>query len=879
MTDTYSLTRIDARHRSAHLDVQHMDVFVDLSMAAVATNETYTVRSVMTMESQIESVFLDIAGTVKAVLINGTEMSFQHRGTQLHFEDLPVGEQFTLSVEAECSFSRSGEGLHRYFDPEDGRVYLYTQFEPTDAHRAWPCFDQPDIKPRWNFHVTAPSHWVVASNGAMNDESEVASDLRVSHFAQTPPLSSYITALVAGEYAVVDAGEWQSDSHTRKTFPQGGELTIPLRLMCRQALRDFMDSDDIITVTRQGFDYFHQHYRVAYPWGKYDQVFVPEYNLGAMENPGCVTFNERYLSRDTPTFAQRQTRANTILHEMCHMWFGDLATPAWWDDLWLKESFADNQGTMAAAEATEYTGEWAAFAIARKAWAYQQDLYPTTHPIAANIPDVDAAKTNFDGITYAKGAAVLKQLVSWVGRDAFFDAAHEYFTEHSFASTSLEDLLKALSAQTGVDLGDWQEAWLQTTGVSLLKAECVDSNDGVTLRVWQEAWTTLPSTDRESDYVVRPHKLTVSLYRCSGCGLDSIADVPVRLEGDSVEVHLSSLDVAGVKAHEIDAVIPNVTDETYAIVALDDLTMQVISKHMGSVKDPIARAVMWSTLWQAVREARLQPSEYIDAVLSHAHRETQDAILVRLLASVETALNSYMASDSKDRYRHKVIEESLWALDNEVKDDRRRVWAGILLRTCIAVKELPEVIAQMLLDTTRGEPTLIPESVELRWLAHIVRAARGQCSEESLSAALEAERTGETEVFYHHARAALPVTDTRAELWNEILHGTMSNDQMSATLAGLSVSSMGEYEFDDAFFDSVRDYWTHHSIGMGIRFVRGAFPGGVDIQNAHRCRRLLDRAQDWLETQADAPQPLRRLMMEQTDDLRRSILIQQAFIE
>lgn len=880
MTEAYYLTRNDARHRAAHLDVQHMDVFVDLSSAQIPDQQMYNVRSVITLESRLPSTFIDIAGTVTAVSINDYPAEFRHQGSQLVIEHLPVGQRCTITVVAECAFSRSGEGLHRYFDPEDGRVYLYTQFEPTDAHRAWPCFDQPDIKPRWTFHVTTPASWVVASNGDLVDDTcDADAGLHTSHFAQTPPLSSYITALVAGDYAVVNAGEWSPNVETRALCPDSEELSIPLRLMCRQALAPYMDSDDILTVTRQGFDYFHQHYRVAYPWGKYDQIFVPEYNLGAMENPGCVTFNERYLSRDTPTFAQRQTRANTILHEMCHMWFGDLATPAWWDDLWLKESFADNQGSMAAAEATQYTEEWAAFAIARKSWAYQQDLYPTTHPIAADIPDVNAAKTNFDGITYAKGAAVLKQLVAWVGKDAFFDAAHEYFTAHAFGATSLKDLLRALSKHAGLDLSTWENVWLHTTGASLLKAECIDSDQGISLRVWQEPWKTLPSTDQHLPYVPRPHQITVGLYRIGGCGLESIADIPVRLEADSVEIPLSSDVVGDIKAHELDAVIPNILDETYAIVALDDLTMRIISHHIASVKDPLPRAVMWSTLWQAVREARLQPSDYVDAALNHAHGEKQDSILVRLLSTVETAVNTFMGSATKDRYRDRVVAESLWALRHEMNEDRRRVWAGILLRTCIGVKELTREISRLLSDVTRGETTLIPKSVELRWLAHRVCAARGVSNEETLEAALNAERTGETEVHYQHARAALPDTRLRAQLWNEVLHGTMSNEHMSAILAGLSDSARSQHEFDRVFFAVVRDYWTTHSIGMGIRFVHGAFPSGVDIGNPERAYHVLEDAQKWLANNEDAPQALHRLMKEHTDDLRRTILIQEAFTD
>ena len=431
----YVLTREDARQRSASIKVRHIDVSLDLSGA---THESlFPVCSHITLVTASPDLFIDCAGSVQQVSVNGIAVLYTHDGERIDLHELPTGQEITICVEAQCRYSTTGEGLHRYRDPEDGRYYLYTQFEPEDAHRAWPCFDQPDIKPQWTFHVIAPSSWVVTSNGVATTVAMEDENTRWD-FSTTPPLSSYITAVVAGQWAVVDGGTWKGSAG------DGASACLELRLMCRQALAGAMDSDDILTVTRAGLDHYHARYGYTYPWGSYDQIFVPEYNLGAMENPGCVTFTESYLSRDTPSFALRQKRANTILHEMCHMWFGDLVTPAWWDNLWLKESFAENQGTTSAAQATVYTGEWASFAIGRKAWAYAQDQYPTTHPIVADIPDIPAATNNFDGITYAKGASVLKQLVAWVGEDAFYQGVRLYFQCHANGATNLDDLLAAL---------------------------------------------------------------------------------------------------------------------------------------------------------------------------------------------------------------------------------------------------------------------------------------------------------------------------------------------------------------------------------------------------------------------------------------------------
>ena len=320
----YVLTREDARQRSASIKVRHIDVSLDLSGA---THESlFPVCSRMTLVSATPDLFIDCAGIVEQVSVNGIAVPYTHDGERIDLYELPTDQEITICVGAQCRYSTTGEGLHRYRDPEDGRYYLYTQFEPEDAHRAWPCFDQPDIKPQWTFHVIAPSSWVVTSNGvamtvAMEDENTRWD------FSTTPPLSSYITAVVAGQWAVIDGGTWKGSAG------DGASACLELRLMCRQALAGAMDSDDILTVTRAGLDHYHARYGYTYPWGSYDQIFVPEYNLGAMENPGCVTFTENYLSRDTPSFALRQKRANTILHEMCHMWFGDLVTPAWWDNL------------------------------------------------------------------------------------------------------------------------------------------------------------------------------------------------------------------------------------------------------------------------------------------------------------------------------------------------------------------------------------------------------------------------------------------------------------------------------------------------------------------------------------------------------------------
>jgi aminopeptidase N len=456
---TTNLTRNEAQSRTQLLKVKSYTVHIDVSNAETE-DETYSSRTVVDFKARSEgSTFIDlIADSVSAVEINGESLNPAEvfDGARVTF---PVRDgKNSLLIEAQARYSTSGEGLHRFTDPADGKVYLYTQYEPTDARRVFANFDQPDLKAEFSFSVTAPAHFQVLSNREESSQ-EPAAGAVTHHFAPTLKQSSYITCITAGPYEGA-TDEW--------TDPNTGEV-VRLGAWTRASLVDHLDSDDIFSVTKAGLDFFTAEFDYTYPWGKYDQIFVPEYNLGAMENPGLVTFTDSMIFRDKVTDAQYESRANVILHEMAHMWFGDLVTMKWWDDLWLKESFADYMGGLALAEATRFTDGWVTFALRRKAWAYTQDLYPTTHPIVADIPDVEAAKLNFDGITYAKGASVLKQLVAFVGREAFFAGSRLYFKRFEYGNTELADFLECLAeAAPDRDIANWASAWLGTSGVSEL---------------------------------------------------------------------------------------------------------------------------------------------------------------------------------------------------------------------------------------------------------------------------------------------------------------------------------------------------------------------------------------------------------------------------
>lgn len=848
------LTRNEAAHRAGILDVLAIDVTVDLSGAQDSSQATYPVTSILTLTSCEERTFIDIVGQVSDVFLNGVEHPFEHDEDRVWVAGLPVGETITLEVRALAYYSRSGEGLHRYTDPEDAEVYLYTQFEPNDAHRAWPCIDQPDVKPAWTFHVIAPSSWVVFSNGVEVACEEAGAGAARHDFSTTPPLSSYITALVAGPWAVIDGGTWSGGAC------DGGHVELPLRLACRRTLARYLDSDDVFEVTRAGLDFFHERYGVTFPWGSYDQIYVPEYNLGAMENPGCITFNESYISRSTPTFSERQRRANTTLHEMCHMWFGDLATPAWWDDLWLKESFAENQGASAIATSTKYTGEWANFAMNRKIWAYTQDQMPTTHPIAADIPDVAAAKTNFDGITYAKGAAVLKQLVAWVGENAFYEGARRYFDKHRFGATTLSDLLEALQAASGQELDSWKHAWLETSGPSTLSASWVTDPVGAITEF------TLHQSGEACDAVLRPHRVTVSTWRAAGGTLERTHAFDVRIDGESTPIDPQGVLAIPGGAASVDLVVVNDDDLTYAISRLDERSTDVALTYVGTIEIPITRAVVWASLWNAVRDGLLDPRRFIVAVLGAVPAETEPAVRDRLLLFVSEALSAFLPGRHRTEVHDQVLATTA-RLARETTD--QDAWRSYM-RACIA--EFAARGGEEFESTVAGLAS--SDNPDIAWRARRALAARGLTNEEAIIAWRDADGSGEAARMSVEALASLPEESARAKAWASVRSDTLSNDYLSATLAGLQSSSWeGNSGIDDALAH-MRTYWESHTIGMSLRYVSGVLNLSVDIDRDGSVEASVGALHSWLDANEDAPTQLRRIVVEHLDDFQRRERVQ-----
>ncbi len=458
-----NLTRIEAQERRAIVDTESYEIALDLTKGAEVFGSRSVVRFTATAGS---STFIDlIARDVREITLNGESIDPTTAFADARIALDGLAEENVLVVDADCDYTNTGEGLHRFVDPVDGEVYLYSQFEVPDSRRVFAVFEQPDLKATFQFTITAPAAWKVVSQLAdaradpprRRERRRGAAPSRPG--ASSPPRASRRTS------------PRSSPARTRRRSPSspappaGSSRSAST---ARRSLWEFLDADYIFDKTREGFAYYEEKFGVPYPFAKYDQLFVPEFNAGAMENAGAVTFTETYVFRSKVTDAVKERRVVTILHELAHMWFGDLVTMKWWNDLWLNESFAEWASTIATAEATEWTEAWTTFNAMEKTWAYRQDQLPSTHPIVAEINDLDDVQVNFDGITYAKGGSVLKQLAAWVGIEAFFAGVSEYFKKHAWQNTELSDLLVELEKTSGRDLTVWSKKWLETAGVNTL---------------------------------------------------------------------------------------------------------------------------------------------------------------------------------------------------------------------------------------------------------------------------------------------------------------------------------------------------------------------------------------------------------------------------
>jgi aminopeptidase N len=837
-----NLTRDEARDRAELIAVGAYQVQLDLG-GDEATFESVAAVS-FSCARPGAATFLELtAASVTRITLNGDEVDLAaFAGDRIALTGLAARNE--LRVVANCAYSRTGEGLHRFTDPADGSVYLYTDLETFDAHRVYACFDQPDLKASFEFTVIAPDGWKVISNAAPDVIAEPAGPgFTRWHFPAGPVMSTYITAIAAGPYAEVRA---KHDG-------------IPLGVYCRQSLAQYLDADEILDITRRGFDYFQSAFGVRYPFGKYDQLFVPEYKAGAMENAGCVTFSDDYVFRSRVTDTRREDRADTILHEMAHMWFGDLVTMKWWDDLWLNESFASWASAVALTDATRWTDAWTTFAGVWKVWAYRQDQLPSTHPVAADIPDIEAVEVNFDGITYAKGAAVLKQLVAFVGRDNFLAGVRAYFAEHAWANATLTDLLGALEQSSGRDLTQWSKSWLETAGVNTLRPSCeVDSSGRFTaFSVLQEAPAQHPE--------LRPHRLAIGLYDLTG------EDQRVLVRRHRVELDIAGAvtDVADLVGHSRpDLILINDDDLTYAKIRLDDHSLATLITGIGGLTDQLAAALCWSAAWDMTRDAEMRARDFLALVLSGAPSIKQVAVLERVLGQASMAIRRYGDPDWRDEGLAQ-FDEALraWLLAATPGSDHQLAYAKALAGVAITPASL-DLLAGLLAGSASADGLAVDTDLRWRLLHRLV--SRGLAGRAQVEAELGGDGTDTGDRHAQGCLAAIPTPQAKAEAWARVTDGGLTNAAFRAVLRGFADPDADELlaPYAEKYYAALAGMWRDGASDMAQFFAEVGYPESVVSQQG------LAATDGYIASANPAP-ALRRLLVERRDDVSRSLLCRQ----
>ncbi|MFD1714019.1 aminopeptidase N [Amnibacterium flavum] len=838
-----NLTRLEAQERKALLDVQSYSVELDLTTGDETFASTTTVR--FSAEAGT-STFIDaITKTVHSVTLNGRELdpAAVSDGVRIQLDDLAAENE--LRVVADALYTNTGEGLHRFVDPADGEVYLYTQFEVPDSRRMFAVFEQPDLKATFQFTVTAPDYWEVVSNSPTPEPVDVGGSNVRYDFAPTQVISSYITALIAGPYSV-----------ERRELTSSDGRVIPLGVFARASLAQYLDTDYIVEKTREGFEFYEAIFDYPYPFEKYDQLFVPEFNAGAMENAGAVTFTETYVFRSKVTDAVRERRVTTILHELAHMWFGDLVTMKWWNDLWLNESFATYISTLAGAEATEWKESWTTFGALEKSWAYRQDQLPSTHPIVATINDLEDVQVNFDGITYAKGASVLRQLVAWVGQDEFLKGVGAYFRKHEFSNTELTDLLAELEVTSGRDLSSWSELWLETAGVNTLRPEFETDESGA-FTSFAITQTTPPEWPTH-----RPHRLAVGLYNLRDGRLVRDERFEVDIDGERTEL----AELVGVQRPDL--LLVNDDDLTYAKIRLDDGSLLVAIDHLSAIESPLARSLVWGSAWDATRDAETSPRDYVRLALGNLSAETESTTLRTTLGQLQLAATIYVAPENRAEVLAEV-GDGLWKLAQGAAAGSDAQFQFLKAFAAIAHTDAQLDTVQAVLDEKVALEGLDIDT-DLGWDLLIALAAGGRVGPEEIDAALASDNTATGQQSAAHARAALPTPEAKLAAWDSIVTTEgASNLIVRATGLGFLRASDPALlaPFVAKYFAALEPLWESRSYAIAAGIINGFYPAVLADEA------LVTATREWLETHPGAP-ALRRLVIENLSGVERALRVQ-----
>jgi aminopeptidase N len=850
-----NLTRDQAAERAALITVDSYQISLDLTDGSGAPGDR-TFRSTTTVVfdalAGADSVLDIAADTIRSATLNGRDLDVSGYDESTGIPLRGLSDRNVVVVDADCRYSNTGEGLHRFVDPVDDETYLYSQFETADAKRMFACFDQPDLKATFDLKVTAPTHWKVVSNGATASVEE-----GVHTFATTPRMSTYLVALVAGPYAA-----WK-DRYT----DEHGE--IPLGIYCRASLAPYMDAERLFTQTRQGFGFYHKNFGMPYAFGKYDQLFVPEFNAGAMENAGAVTFLEDYVFRSKVTRASYERRAETVLHEMAHMWFGDLVTMTWWDDLWLNESFATFASVLCQAEATEFTEAWTTFATVEKSWAYRQDQLPSTHPIAAEIPDLAAVEVNFDGITYAKGASVLKQLVAYVGLEHFLAGLRDYFRAHAFGNATFADLIAALEQASGRDLSDWGQQWLKTTGLNTLRPEFDVDSDGRFTRFAVAQGGAAPGAGE-----TRVHRLAIGIYDEDRSGK------LVRMHREEIDVAGPQTDVSalvGVSRGKL--VLVNDDDLTYCSLRLDAESLRTALERIADIAEPLPRSLVWSAAWEMTREAEMRARDFVALVSGGVQAETEVGVAQRLLMQAQTALASYAEpgwarEQGWPQFADRLLELARRA---EPGSDHQLAFVNTLCSSVLSPRHVETLAA--LLDPASGNPAdqglagLVIDT-DLRWRIVTALATAGEIDSDGpatpfIDAEAQRDATAAGRRNAAQAAAARPQPRVKEEAWTKVVEDdTLANVTARSMIAGIAAPGQGELlePFTARYFQAIPGVWARRSSEVAQTVVIGLYPHW-DISDAG-----IAAADAFLRApESEVPPALRRLVLEGQAGVKRAL--------
>ncbi|MEV4663638.1 aminopeptidase N [Micromonospora echinofusca] len=797
-----NLTQVEATERARLLDVTGYDISLDLS-SAVRAAEARTFRSRTEVRFLCTepgaSTFIELAAdSVRSATLNGAPVDLGDWSAEKGLTLSGLDSDNTLVVEADFAYSNSGQGLHRAVDPVDGETYLYSQFETADAQRVYACFDQPDLKSVYTWHATVPEHWKVISNMPVEREEAAGEGLKTVHFVTSVRMSTYITALCAGPYHEV------RDSHDG----------IDLGAFCRASMAPHLDSDDLFLVTKQGFDFFHEQFGVRYPLPKYDQLWVPDFNAGAMENFGCVTHAEaHYLFRSQVTDYEYEQRANTILHELAHMWFGDLVTMRWWNDLWLNESFAEWASHWCNTHATRFTEAWTTFLSIRKNWGYRQDQLSSTHPVYCEMPDLEAVEVNFDGITYAKGASVLKQLVAYVGEEPFLAGLRAYFAKHAWGNATFDDLLSELEAASGRELRKFAAQWLETAQVNTLRPELTIGADGTyeQVVVLQEAPAGHPT--------LRTHRIGVGLYDLTDGRLVRRERHEVDVTGDRTEVSA----LRGVPA--ADVLLLNDDDLTYTKLRLDERSMATVVQHIAGFESSLARALCWTAAWDMTRDAELAARDYVALVLAGLPAETDINLVNAALRQANTTLTYYADPAWAPTGWAELARTARTALAAaEAGSGFQLTWARAYAQAARSAEDLATLRGWL---AGNDVPAGLAIDTELRWAVLDALVANGAAGTAEIEAELAGDRTasGEREAAYAHA--LVPTAENKAAVWAELTGPeALPNWRNRALLQGFTHPAQTELTapYREKYFAVVDQVWGSRDSEPAQEFAQLAYP-------------------------------------------------------